>query len=100
MKIYLELLSWLSETLDTGEIENSVRFEMDVEDGCAVKDLFSQIAARYPRFEQSVFDSKLQKLNETVSVLHNNRPIELENGLKTRLNNRDTITLVPIIQGG
>lgn len=100
VKVSLEFLSWLSETMEFEQSGNSLCFELYIEEGYTVKDLLLHIAAGHPRFEQSVFDVKLQKLSEKVCIFHNSRQLELENGLETRLKDGDSMIFVPVIQGG
>jgi molybdopterin converting factor small subunit len=100
MKIKVEFKSWLSEMLETEGSANPRNLEMDVEEDSTVKQLLLQLAARYPRFRQSAFDSGLQKLNENICVFRNDRLLELDNGLQTALSNGDEIVFIPIFQGG
>jgi molybdopterin converting factor small subunit len=100
LKIKLEYLSWLSESLEIGGSGSPLLQEQEVKEGSNVKDLFHDLAASNPRFAQVVFDIDLEKINEKVSILYNNHPLELENGLKTRLKDGDVLILIPIIQGG
>ncbi len=100
IKVSLEFLSWLSDVLEIEGSGNSLRFEMNVEKGCTVKQLLLQMAAVYPRLGQSVYDANLHKLNEKVCVFCNGRQLELQEGLMTRLKDRDSLVFVPVIQGG
>jgi molybdopterin converting factor small subunit len=100
VKIEVEFISWLSEVLETEGSANPRNLEMDVEEDSTVKQLLLQMAFRYPRFRQSVFDSGLQKLNENICVFRNDRLLELDNGLQTALKNGDKIAFVPVIPGG
>lgn len=76
IKIRLEFLSWIAETLEIEGSDNSQRFELNIEEGNTVKDLLLHIATKYPRFERSVFDINLQKLNEKVCIFYNNCSLE------------------------
>jgi molybdopterin converting factor small subunit len=73
---------------------------MNVEEGLTLKQLLLQISSKYPRFEQSVFDIGLQKLDEKVCIFHNGRQSELENGIETILKDGDCLVFLPFIQGG
>ncbi len=100
IKINLEFTSWLSEAVEDEGLANARHLELEIEDDRTVKDLLIQLAARYPRFGTSLFDSTLQKLNENVCVFRNDRLLELDNGLKTALKNGDKIAFVPVFPGG
>lgn len=99
-KVSLEILSWLTETLDIEEKSNAINLEQEIEEGKTVRDLLNRLATRYPRFGQVVFDVKAQKLTERVSIYFNGRNLELANGLATKLSDGDTLAFVAPIVGG
>ncbi len=99
-KVRLEILSWLTETLDIEGTSDAVSLEQEIEEGKTVRDLLNRLTTRYQRFGQAVFDVKAQKLNERVSIFFNGRNLELENGLATKLSDGDTLTFVATIVGG
>jgi len=99
-KVHLEILSWLTETLDIEGTSDAVSFEQEIEEGKTVRDLLNRLATRYQRFGQVVFDVKAQKLTERVSIFFNGRNLELVNGLATKLSDGDTLTFVAPIVGG
>jgi|TARA_B100002003_G_C13996431_1_gene481206 molybdopterin converting factor small subunit len=99
-KVRLEVLSWLAETLDIEEKSGTVSLEQEIEEGKAVWDLLNRLATRYQRFGQIVFDTNAQKLTGRAVIFFNGRTLELVNGLETKLSDGDTLTFVPIIEGG
>ncbi len=99
-KVRLEILSWLTETLDIEETSSAVSLEQEIEEGKTVRDLINRLATRYQRFGQTVFDINAQKLTGKVSIFFNGRTLELVNGLETKLSDGDTLTFVPLIEGG
>ena len=99
-KVRLEFLSWVADTLSVEGTSEEIILEAKIEESKTVRELLSQLAARYPRFEQTVFDIEAQKLTEKASLFLNGRHLELLNGLETKLNDGDTLTLVPPIAGG
>ena len=99
-KVHLEILSWLTETLDIEGTSGAVSLEQEIEEGKTVRDLLNRLATRYQRFGQVVFDVKTQKLTESVSIFFNGRNLELANGLATKLRDGDTLTFVAPIVGG
>jgi len=94
-KVHLELFSGLAESLG---IEDNL--EAGIAGDNTVRHLLGELAARYPSFGQFVFDVRTQSLTENVIIFLNDRHIELVNGLETKLNDGDTLTLVPPIEGG
>ncbi len=99
-KVRLEFLSWLTDALGAERAVNEVVLEQEIKDGNTVKELLVGLAARYPRFKQTVFDSKDHKLKAGVCILYNGRQLELEDGLETRLKDRDALVFVPVVAGG
>ncbi|MFH0768669.1 MAG: MoaD/ThiS family protein [Chloroflexota bacterium] len=99
-KVHLEILSWLTETLDIEGNNDTISLEQEIEEGKTVSDLLNRLATRYPRFGQVVFDVNAQKLTERVSIFFNGRNLELANGLATRLSDGDTLAFVAPIIGG
>ena len=99
-KVRLEILSWLTQTLDIQATGEGVSFDQEIDEDRTVRDLLNDLAARYQSFGQVVFDIKAQKLTGRVSIFFNGRNLELANGLETRLSDGDTLTFVPPIVGG
>ena len=99
-KVRLEFLSWLTDVLGDERTVNEVVLEQEIKDGNTVKELLVRLAARYPLFKQTVFDAEGQKLDARVCIFYNGRQLELENGLETRLKDRDTLVFVPVVAGG
>ena len=100
IRVRLEILSWLTETLGFEGTSDTVAFEQEIEDGKTIRELLNRLAARYPSFGQVVFDVKAQKLTERVSIFFNGRNLELANGLATKLSDGDTVTFIAPIVGG
>ena len=88
-KVRVEFLSWLTDTLGIEGTDDEVNLDQEIEGGERVRDLMSQLALKYPRFGQIVFDVEAQKLTEWVCVFFNGRNLELADGLETKLSNGD-----------
>ncbi len=99
-KVRLEILPSLAETLGIDGTSEEVISETGSGDTGSVKELLNQLGTRYQRFGQIVFDITTQKLTGRVVIFFNGRALELVNGLETRLNDGDTLTFVPLIEGG
>lgn len=99
-KVRLEFLGWLADTLNIEGTGREVILEAANEGGKTVQDLLTELATKYPRFGQIVFNLKDSKLNDGVSIFLNGGHMELLNGLGTKLNDGDVLTLVPAMQGG
>lgn len=99
-KVRLEFLSWIADTLGVEGKNEDVILEASIEVDNTVRDLFNQLAIKYPHFGEVVFEVKVQKLNGGVNIFLNSRLLEIFNGLETKLNDGDILTLVPTIVGG
>ena len=99
-KVRLEVLPSLAETLGIEGTSEEVISDQEIEDEKSVRDLLNRLGARYQRFGQIVFDINAQKLTGRVVIFFNGRALELVNGLETKLSDGDTLTFVPLIEGG
>ena len=99
-QVHLEFLSWLRDMVDIEGISDGVIIEQKIEEKKTVRHLVNQLAVRYNRFGQVVFDVKSQKLTGRVSIFLNGCHLELLNGLETNLKDGDVLTFVPPIKGG
>lgn len=99
-KVYLEVLPSLAETLGIEGTSEEVISDQENDGDRSVRDLLNRLGAKYQRFGQIVFDINTQKLTGKVVIFFNGRALELVNGLETELNDGDTLTFVPLIEGG
>ncbi len=90
----------MRETLGVEGANEVASFEQAIEAGKTVKHLLNQLADKYPRFAETVYDARIQKLAESVSIYFNGRHLELANGLETRLSEGDILVFLPVIAGG
>ena len=99
-KVKIEVLASLAESL--GMERTSEEVLPDQGSGCdtSVRFFLNQLGKQYLRFGRVVFDINAQKLTGTVIIFLNGRALELINGLETQLSDGDTLTFVPIIEGG
>ncbi len=99
-KVRLEVLPALAETLGIEDTSEEVISDQEIEGDKSVRDLLNRLGARYQRFGQIVFDINAQKLTGRVVIFFNGRTLEPVNGLETKLSDGDTLTFVPLIEGG
>ena len=99
-KVRLEVLSSLAESLGIeGTSEEGVS-DQEIGGNRSVRGLLNRLGARHERFGRIVFDISASKLTGRVLIYLNGRALELVNGLETELNDGDTLTFVPLIEGG
>ena len=97
--VRLKVFPWLSEIFGAGRSE-ALLLEEEREEGDTVRHLLRRLAQRYPGFAQRVFDPETEELSGLVSLFHNDRFLELAKGLDTHLAPGDSLTLVPVWEGG
>ncbi len=97
-KVHLEIMPWLSQAL--GAQDSRLASEEEIEEGETVGDLLARIAVRYQGFGELVLDTETGRLTGHVSLTFNGRLLELLDGLQTKMNDGDTIILVPAFAGG
>ena len=98
MRINVEILPWLSNTLRQGTI-GSLRFEHDVV-GSTVADLLESLAAADPAFERLIYDRQARELRYPARAIVNGQLLEFLQGLDTQLAEGDTISLMATYTGG
>ncbi len=99
-KVHLEVLPALAESLGIDSTSEEVISEPEIEEAGSVRSLLNRLGDRHQHFRQIVLDSTTQRLTGRVVIFLNGRDLELVDGLETRLNDGDTLTLVPFIAGG
>ncbi len=100
-KVYLEIRpSSLAETLGIGLSSEEAIADRETDGDQSIIGLLNRLSTRYRRFGQLVFDSNTQKLTGRVGIFLNGRALEPASGLATRLSDGDTLTFVPLIEGG
>jgi molybdopterin converting factor small subunit len=98
-KVKLQVFSWLTTALGAKDRTSFVEV-LEVQAGETVRHLFGRLAAEHQDFAKYVFDRDRQDLTGRVSVLFNDRVLELVQGLDTEIEDGDTITLIPAYAGG
>jgi len=99
-KVSIVVLPSLAETIGIEVASKEVISGREIEGGRSVRDILNRLSTRYYRFEKLVFDINAQKLTGRVIIFLNDRALEQVNGLETILQNGDTLTFVPIVEGG
>ena len=97
--VRVEAISWLTRVFQE---EQRVRrsWEEEVEGADTVRDFFQQLCARYPQFGELVYDTSSDNVTGMVSVIFNDRVLELAGGLDAEIHDGDSIVLLPAFAGG
>ncbi len=100
-KVYLEIIpSSLAETLGIEGTSEEVLSDKEIDGDKSIINLLNRLSAKYQRFGKIVFDINTQKLTGKVGIFFNGRTLEPVSGLETKLSDGDTLTFVPVIEGG
>ena len=79
---------------------NYMLWEEEVEKGATLRTLFKRLTDRYPKFRELVYDPGNGELTGLVSVIFNNRVLELAGGLDAEIQDGDSVVLLPAYAGG
>ena len=99
-KVSIVFLPSLAETIGIEVASNELISDREIEGDRSVRDILNRLGTKYYRFEKLVFDINAQKLTGRVIIFLNGRALEQVNGLDTILHDGDTLTFVPVIEGG
>ena len=99
VKVKLEVLSWLTPVFETDQ-RARLKWEQEIEPGATVRDLFKQLTDRYPKLKGMIYDPGDGALTGLVSVIFNNRVLELAGGLDAEIQDGDSVVLLPAYAGG
>ena len=98
-RVRIEVIPWLTTAFGAPGSGRLVR-EEEVDPGATIRDLFDRLASQYERFAELVFDRDGRHLTGLVSVIFNDRILELQGGLDTTFADGDTIIILPAYSGG
>jgi len=97
--LYLQTYSWISDIL--GVHGNAYHiFEKKVEPGTTLVVVFNDLAREYPEFKKMVYNPETGKLSDQVLLLINQKLARLDQLKASPLNDKDAISLMPVIFGG
>ncbi|TRO48081.1 MoaD family protein [Candidatus Bathyarchaeota archaeon] len=69
--------------------------------GCiSIGEMVNELVIELPMLKKSLVDKQLEDLRPNALILVNSREIGVLNGLETKLNDGDQVTLVPVMHGG
>ena len=99
VKVRLEAFSELTDIFG-GKNLGHIIIEEEIGEGTTTRKLFNNLAARYTKFKELVFNPATQKLTGNTVIILNGLFLELDSGLETPIRERDIITFVPVIGDG
>jgi molybdopterin converting factor small subunit len=99
IQVRVKVLPWFSEILAPGQ-HTSLLIEEELPSGSLLRSLLAHLAARYVRFDEAIYDPQGDTLRETVVITHNGRLVSPEAALDLRLQDADSVALIPAYSGG
>ena len=97
--INLEVIPWLP-SLAGKKGEGRMVLAQEVPEGATVGQFLEQLRSHWPKLVDYVVEPDTQRLTTLVSIIVNDRLLELLDGLDTRLQEGDTVILLPAYSGG
>ena len=83
------------------EEQGDILLDLDFKEGENLFDILERVRERLnPNFNRFILDSENRRLRGGVLVLRNGRVANLPDGIQTMLHDGDTITLLPVLDGG
>jgi molybdopterin converting factor small subunit len=99
VRVKVEVLPWMSETLGAGATEKRV-LEENLPEGATLRMLLVQLHGQHERFGKLVFDSQRGRLTGHAEIALNGAIYDLVGGLDARLRDGDVVTFLPGLAGG
>ncbi len=99
VKIQLKIPPWIALMLNTGGTDWSV-VEMEVEEGTTIGKLLADIASGNTNFKKGVFDPETKQVNNLISIILNDKLLQSSTAINLKLNEGDTLMLLPLYAGG
>ena len=97
--VKLQLYSWISSSLGVSE-RGSNLLKKKVPEGTTLRAFFTELANSHPEFRKLVFDPGTGSMNDEVVIMLNNRLVQFNDTADTKISDKDTITLSPVLIGG
>jgi len=80
---------------------NQSQDEMELKEGATLSDLLNKLAADFGKqFMQEIYEPGVKDVKPMFTIMVNGVIIGQLNGLETKLKDRDTIILMPLMTGG
>lgn len=98
MRIKVEILPWLSDSMRPGVV-GSLRLEHQLE-GSTFGDLMEELSKADPAFARLIYDREARELRYPARAVVNQQLLEFLQGMETRLSDGDAVTLMATYTGG
>jgi len=99
MTVKIEVCSWISASLGRPQSGHHI-IHNEIKAGEVLSDLFNSLAEAYPEFRQQVYNPDGGYISEQIMVTLNKEIVQESEFAQTVLNDKDEISLTPILVGG
>ncbi len=98
-KVQLKLPPWVAIMLNE-QGSGWFIFEKEIGEGATIGDLLADLAFSYTDFRKVVFNPNIGKVSDQVIVILNDSLLQLPDVTEAKLNDGDTVSLIPVFSGG
>ena len=97
--VQLKIPSWGASMLNAQGSDWFI-LETEIGEGTTIGSLLTDLAFSYPDFRKMVFNPDVGKVSDQVNVVLNDSLLQLPDVTEVKLNDRDSISLLPVFSGG
>ncbi|MFC2025122.1 MoaD/ThiS family protein [Chloroflexota bacterium] len=98
-KVQLKIPSWVAIMLNEQGSDWFI-LEKEIGEGATIGDLLADLASDYTDFRKVLFNPDIGKVSDQVNVILNNNLLQSTDMTEAKLNDGDTVTLLPVYTGG
>jgi molybdopterin converting factor small subunit len=98
-KITLKLPSWIATVIEANS-SGWLTFEKQISEGTTINDVLQDFVTTYPDFRRAAYNPDAGLATEQLNFILNDRLLTFQEMLLTRLNDYDTVVLIPLYSGG
>ena len=98
-KVQLKIPPWLASMLNAQSSDWFI-FEKEIGEGATMGDLLAELAASHNDFRRVVFNPDVGKVGDQVNVFLNDSLLQFSDVTDAKLNDGDSIMLLPVYSGG
>ncbi len=98
-KVQLKITSALASMLDA-QSSDCLILEKKIGEGATIGDLLADLASSYTDFGEMLFDSATGKISDQLNVVLNDSLLPFPDMAEAKLNDGDSVILLPVYSGG
>ncbi len=98
-KVRLEIPPFMASMMN-GQCSDWLTIDKEIEEGAKIGDLLVDLAFSYTNFRKVVFDPDIGEVSDQILIILNNSPLQDSNMTEVKLNDGDSIVILPVYAGG